>query len=112
LFPPEAEINLYRVVQEALANIIKHARAAVVEVRVKTDRGQLALCVADDGCGFDVASLVHQRPNTGLGLLGLSERTRILGGQIQVHSQPGQGTRLEITVPLPMDKVAADVSRR
>jgi len=100
-FLPEAEINFYRIVQESLTNIVKHARAAVVEVRIKTVDRHLALSIKDDGCGFDLSCLPENPASGGLGLIGISERARILGGQLAIHSQPGQGTHLSITIPLP-----------
>jgi len=101
LFLPEAEINLYRIAQEGLTNIVKHARAAVVEVRIKKLDPQLTLSIKDDGCGFDVSRLPENTLSGGLGLLGISERARILGGQLAIHSQPGHSTQLNITIPLP-----------
>jgi len=101
LFSPEAEINLYRIAQECLTNIAKHARAALVEVTIRKAEPQLTIAVQDDGCGFDASCLQASRGGGGLGLIDISERVRILGGQLLIHSQPGQGTRLNMTIPLP-----------
>lgn len=101
LFPPEAEINLYRIAQEGLTNIVKHARAAVVEVRIKREHSRVIISTKDDGCGFAVATQPESTHNGGLGLIGISERARILGGTMAIHSQPGQGTQLNITIPVP-----------
>lgn len=97
VFRPEAEMNLYRIVQECLSNIIKHARAANVDVTVEHDVRAVRLIVADDGCGFAPA----EASGRGLGLPHIAERARILGGVVRVDSAPGTGTRTEVAVPLP-----------
>ena len=101
LFSPEAEINLYRIAQECLTNIAKHARAAVVEVTIKSTAPHLAFSVQDDGCGFDASCPPDSSGGGGLGLIDISERVRILGGHLLIHSQPGQGARLSMAIPLP-----------
>lgn len=103
LFTPEGEIHLYRVLQECLNNIVKHADAAVVRVVVRKSEGWLTMRIEDDGRGFDhhqqhAAGAAQAR---GFGLTSLGERMRILGGRFQCDSAPGQGTRMKFEVPIP-----------
>ncbi|PWU15821.1 MAG: hypothetical protein C5B50_14675 [Verrucomicrobia bacterium] len=101
LLAPEAEIHLYRLVQESLNNVVKHARASFVEVRAWSEDGFLHCRVRDNGEGFDPAS--HQSGAGkihGMGLAGMNDRVRLLGGQITIHSQPGSGTLVEARLPL------------
>ncbi|GAB6197340.1 sensor histidine kinase [Lysobacter xanthus] len=90
----ERQTLLFRVAQEALNNIAKHARARSVLVRLVERDGDLQLQVLDDGIGFDPA----QRAS-GSGLSGMRERLRLFGGRLEVHSAPGNGTRLRAVVP-------------
>jgi two-component system, NarL family, sensor histidine kinase UhpB len=93
---PKAATALYRIVQEALTNIARHAQASRVEVRMTEDAQRLLVHIEDDGVGFDPCS-----PRShALGLLTMRERTRELGGSIDIVSSPGSGTRLSIEVPL------------
>jgi len=94
LFPSETQINLYRILQEGVNNILKHARAREVILEVKREDGIVRAALLDDGCGFDAAA---GRP--GFGLQGMAERARLIGGSLRIQSAPGRGTRLEITVP-------------
>jgi signal transduction histidine kinase len=87
---------IYRVVQEALTNCVRHARAQRVAIQVEGRPGSLQLTVEDDGVGFDPAA-----PRDGLGLLGLDERVRELAGRLIIESRPGQGTTLRVSVPVP-----------
>lgn len=87
---------IYRVVQEALTNCARHAGAQRVSVSVVDRAGSIELVVADDGIGWNTAA-----PPTGLGLLGLGERVRELGGRLAVESRPGSGTTLRVTMPVP-----------
>jgi signal transduction histidine kinase len=93
---PVANTTLFRVAQEALTNVIKHAQAANVSVRLSYLPTVVMLQVEDDGCGFDVRAQA-QRPQWGL--LGMEERATLLGGNVVVHSQPGHGARVEVTIP-------------
>jgi len=93
--PDTADICLYRFLQEALTNVVKHAQASRVSVRLEAVDGQVLLSVADDGCGFDQAvKLRTDRSSRGIGLLGLQERLEILGGWLELGTQPGYGTCL------------------
>ena len=87
---------IYRVVQEALTNCVRHARAERVAIRVAGRPGSLELSVEDDGVGWDSGA-----PRPGLGLLGLSERVQELRGQLVIETRPGRGTVLKVTMPVP-----------
>jgi signal transduction histidine kinase len=92
--PDEHKTAIYRIVQEALNNCARHAQATTVQVSVRGENGQILLNVQDDGSGFD-----PQRVR-GLGLLGMEERVRHLGGEFEIDSKPGRGTLLHIALPL------------
>jgi signal transduction histidine kinase len=97
---PEIETHLYRIAQEALNNVVRHARARRAWVELQVAGGEATLEVRDDGCGF-VAGATQGRPGERvLGLLGMRERVDALGGRLQVESAPGSGTRVRATVPL------------
>lgn len=98
--PPALEAGLYRIVQEALSNIRKHAHAQEVRVDLEREQTALRLRIMDDGQGFEPAA-VQQRPESGFGITGMSERARLLGGELQICSSPGTGTSINATVALP-----------
>jgi signal transduction histidine kinase len=100
--PPEtAGIQLYRVLQEALTNVSKHARARRVQVDLHAADGAICLVVEDDGVGFDPTEWTRHRTDQGLGLLGMRERIEQLQGRLEIHSQSGRGTRLVARIPIP-----------
>ena len=90
----DQEIAVYRVAQEALANVARHADARRVEVALDTSGEALELRVRDDGRGFDTRGR-----RTGLGLDGMAERARLVGGELMIDSRPGSGTELVMRVP-------------
>jgi PAS domain S-box-containing protein len=93
--PETVTISLYRILQEVLTNVAKHAHASHVWVALQVDANAISLSVRDDGGGFDVPStLVVSGRSKGLGLIGIQERLGSLGGGVEIVSQPGQGTRL------------------
>jgi len=97
LLPERINIAVYRVAQEALTNVTRHAHANQVRLVLARDAaGHLCLTIADDGRGMDLA-----RATRGLGLLGASERAAALGGELRVESAPGAGVRLALRIPLP-----------
>ena len=98
VLPPETQVYLYRLVQEGLNNVLKHARASTVMLEIKRDGDQIRIKLEDDGAGFDLAAVEQRR--AGLGLTGMEERVRLVGGQFEISSTPGAGTRIRITVPL------------
>jgi signal transduction histidine kinase len=93
--PEEHKTCIYRVVQEALHNIVQHAGARRVKVTVRQEREQLRLTIQDDGAGFDAGR------EKGMGLIGMQERVSHLGGDFQVRSKPGEGTAVDVTLPVP-----------
>ncbi|MFO0581405.1 MAG: HAMP domain-containing sensor histidine kinase [Anaeromyxobacter sp.] len=99
--PREAETAVFRMLQEAIGNAARHARASQVLVQVEARDGALVASVEDDGQGFDPAAPRDPGRRGGFGLVGLRERAELLGGAVRIESAPGQGTRVEITVPLP-----------
>lgn len=102
--PAEVALCLFRVVQEALQNIAKHSGAASCRVELTGSDEGIQLCITDFGVGFDTARL---KLKPGLGFVSMRERLRLVGGQINVESQPSQGTRLDIRVPLAAMTTAA-----
>ena len=90
-FPAKIQQSLYRIAQEALANVADHAQAQNVLVKLKRDRGQIQLIIGDDGCGFDPDSSEHENH---YGLLGLRERAEMIGGELSVESGVGKGTQV------------------
>lgn len=105
LLSPEHSLILYRVVQEALTNIAKYSEAKNIEVSLEKTNDVVALIVSDDGKGFDYEEYTR-RPGRRkddkikLGLQGLRERIELIGGALRVYSKPGQGTKLEVTLPI------------
>jgi signal transduction histidine kinase len=97
--PPEVAIVLYRVTQEALANVARHARASRVTVAIENVDSSVRVAVQDDGVGFDPAAAAEPRPGH-LGLAAMRERIRLLGGRWAIRSTPGGGTTVEFVVPL------------
>jgi signal transduction histidine kinase len=99
--PVEIETAVFRVVQEALTNVVRHARAETVLIQMAREGARLSIEVEDDGLGFDPASVATpESSGRGLGILGIRERVELLGGQVTIDSAPGQGTRLVVSVPL------------
>ena len=92
--PPAIAIAIYRVVQEALTNIAKHADASQIELRLGSGDGKIQLAIADNGCGFD-----PNENSTGFGLQSMRERVAALGGRFNIHSQPGCGCQIVVEIP-------------
>jgi PAS domain S-box-containing protein len=100
LFPREAATNIYRIVQESLNNILKHSRAKNARITLERDLHEVLLRIEDDGCGFLTGRNADAEDGKGLGLKNIAERVRTLGGKTILDSQPGQGTRIEISIPI------------
>jgi len=98
--PPEVALGLYRIVQEALANTIRHAQARTATISLRVASGRAFLTATDDGRGFDPGAA---RDAGGFGLTSLEERAQALGGGCRITSIPGEGTRIEVAVPLPAE---------
>ena len=96
---PAVETALYRIMQEGLTNIAKHAAATHVDLQLWRDDERVHGLLRDDGVGFVVEHVMGQTGPRGLGLLGIQERLEALGGTLQITSAPGQGTTLQITLP-------------
>ena len=96
----EAELHLYRILQEALSNIARHAEAQQVAVQIASGPDRLLLSIRDDGRGFDLEEAGHSgaAPDH-LGLAGMRERARLIGGRLTVASATGRGTSIEVEVP-------------
>lgn len=103
-FRPEVEIILFRIVQEAVANIARHSQAENVFVLFKCDRTTVYAEIEDDGTGFDLSSLITRAPDVrdrrGLGIMGMKERALLIGGSMEICSQPGIGTKIVVQIPL------------
>jgi signal transduction histidine kinase/streptogramin lyase len=99
LFRPEDEVHFFRIVQEALNNVLKHSAATEARVLIERHETTVELQVQDNGRGFEWPPKSGE--SHGMGLSGISERTRILRGHLEIKSAPGQGTRLRIEVPIP-----------
>jgi signal transduction histidine kinase len=96
---PEIETTLYRIVQEALTNAVRHGRPRRIAVDVREEGPHIRAVVRDDGHGFDVAAAWARRGDRGLGLIGMRERAEALGGTLEIRSMPGQGTELCVMIP-------------
>ena len=99
--PQDLTLCLFRVVQEALQNALKYSRARTVTVHLVGEASELRLTIVDDGVGFDV----DRAWGNGLGLVSIRERLDAIGGQFEIYSQPGAGTRLEIRVPFVIEDI-------
>jgi signal transduction histidine kinase len=93
--PSEVETTLYRIVQESLTNIVKHAKARSVSISLTRRGSAVAVVIEDDGAGFD-QRMVRQE---GIGLLGMRERLALLDGRLEIESRPGAGTTIVAEVP-------------
>jgi signal transduction histidine kinase len=102
--PANVETACYRIAQEALNNVIRHARARRVWVYVALHESMLHLSVRDDGAGFDAQEIRQKRTRTGsLGLIGMEERASLAGGELRITSRPGHGTKVHATIPIVLD---------
>ncbi len=90
-------IGLFRILQEALTNVMRHAQAHTVELALRVEGDELCLSISDDGCGFDTAAAWG---GSSFGLVGMRERVLMLGGELEIDSQPGEGSSLRVRVPL------------
>ena len=95
-FAAELESNMFRITQEALNNVYKHANAASVDVRLRRRDGDLVLTIEDDGRGFVQTAETH---STGIGLVGIQERAALLNGTVEIESALGHGTTVIVRVP-------------
>ena len=95
--PKDVSLCIYRIAQEGLRNVAKHAHAKKVRIRLRRTNGSLVLSIRDTGVGFDTAGLEGKQ---GLGLASMEERVRLIRGSLSIYSEPGQGTTIEVRAPL------------
>jgi len=100
LFPPEASIHLYRIVQEALSNVARHSGAKEAWVSLDEKDSHLDLEIRDNGKGFDAHPQMKRAAGQGIGLMGMRERAEHLQGTLSVRSAPHAGTTIRVRVPL------------
>jgi signal transduction histidine kinase/ligand-binding sensor domain-containing protein len=100
LFPEELRINYYRIVQESLSNIMKHAQATEAEVHIVRTENSVVLSIHDNGRGFTHASPVMQAGHGGFGMTGMAERASLLGGRLKMRSEPSKGTVMTVEISL------------
>ena len=99
--PSDVGSALYRITQEALTNVARHAGATQVSVILEKPDGEVQLLVEDDGCGFDLNAVAARiRSERRLGLAGMRERAALVGGTVAIESSPGVGTTLLVRVPV------------
>jgi signal transduction histidine kinase len=105
--PLNLRVVLFRIAQEAVTNVVRHANANQVELCLAFNQRQVILSIVDDGLGFDVQKILQARKEQPCwGLLGMMERANLVGGRCTIDSQPGNGTRVEVRVELPQEKTA------
>ena len=106
LLPKQTEIHVYRIIQEALSNAVRHASATEIMVQVKKDSDRMEIAITDNGRGFTILADQRRPPSTpqeisthGFGLSSMNERARIIGGSLRIISSQGSGTTVRLTVP-------------
>jgi signal transduction histidine kinase len=109
--PSAIETTLYRIVQEALTNAVKHAKAGNVWIRARRENALLCCSIRDDGAGFDTRQVQETPQRKGLGLIAMQERVTAIGGTLQIDSDPGHGTILSIRIPLEVDHANSNRTR-
>jgi signal transduction histidine kinase len=103
---PQSEVAVFRILQEALANAGRHSRAHTVDVELRAGGGELWLSISDDGAGFNVEEENASRAGR-FGIVGMYERARLIGAELEVSSGPEGGTRVSLRVPLEPQQTAA-----
>jgi signal transduction histidine kinase len=104
---PDCEQNLFRIAQEAVANVVKHAKATAVSLHLMMEGDSVLLAVADNGAGFDTSN-TYSSLGGNFGIIGMRERAERIGGTFSVASEPGTGTRVEVKVPSPSTETKHD----
>jgi two-component system sensor histidine kinase DegS len=94
--PPYLEVMIFRAAQELLSNVVRHADASLVKLQLDAASGEVRVSIDDNGKGFDLKTLEN---STGMGLKVIRDRVEMLGGEIDIDSVPGQGTRVVFSVP-------------
>lgn len=103
---PAVKTALFRIAQEALTNVVKHAEAHHATIKLTFDPDAVRVEVTDDGCGFDPRAISSSRP--AWGLTGMQERTTLLGGKFALNSHPGTGTKVQVSIPYEEEKEVPD----
>lgn len=101
--PQAVEVALFRVVQEALNNVYKHANTTSAVVKMEVLSEKVNLVIRDNGKGFNVYKVFKEAEGKGYGLIGMRERVQLVGGELRIQSSPGKGTSLHVTIDLPVD---------
>lgn len=104
---PDSKLVLYRVVQEAVSNVVRHADATRITVKLQRNGRAILVSVEDDGKGFQPGRVESTGPG-GLGLIGMQERAVMIGGRVRIESRPGEGTRVELEIPTETHEVKSD----
>jgi signal transduction histidine kinase len=102
--PPEQETALFRLCQETITNVARHAQATQVLIEVGEEAGEIHVSVEDDGRGFDVEAASRREGRRPWGLLGIRERAELMGGRAEIVSSPGGGTRVQVIIPTPEER--------
>jgi signal transduction histidine kinase len=111
--PPAIETAIYRIVQEALTNVTRHARASHVRVRLWCDGASLHCTIRDNGAGFDLRAVLARRGSErGLGLMGIQERVAAFGGRLRIDSTVGEGSAVDVAIPLEVSDGPRDPAGR
>jgi len=97
IFDKKIEINIYRIIQEAVNNIIKHSNASEAKIEINKNRKYVNIIISDNGIGFNKKSILNE--NNGLGLVGMKERVNLINGKYNLKSEQGRGTKIEIKIP-------------
>jgi len=105
IFLKQSENSIYRILQEGLNNVVKHSNATAIKLSVRKERTEIKIIIEDDGEGFDPDLVKGNRHKIGFGLLGMSERAKLLGGQTVIDSVKGAGTNVSITLPRPAKRI-------
>ena len=102
----DIRVTLFQVARELIMNAVKHSEAESLEVSIRRDDGNILISIEDDGIGFDTSEIEQLKlKNKGFGLFNIKERLKLLGGKVEIESEPGRGTRVTVTAPL-------DIGRR
>jgi len=107
--PSQIEVTLYRIAQEAMTNIIRHAQATQVSVILMRHENEITLILEDNGKGFDLQAM-EQRPTPPLGIIGMKERVALVGGDLAVDARSGQGVTIRVKIPLGNDEFSSQLS--
>ncbi len=99
-FAEEVELALFRILQEALRNVWRHSEATKAEIKVEFEQSKTRVTVSDNGKGFNLPQMIGDLAKDGkLGLAGIQERTRLIGGTLTVQSEPGRGSSITVELP-------------